>query len=251
MISIPAGNLLAGMPAVQYIMDKYDQRRADLQRLIDSLGRGAITRVAERIGKDPSYVSRLLYPATKDGFKRIGEETVEKLDRAFPNWQSPNQVNAEEVQGIYNVTVKPTNTGLTHIPQYDTGGAMGGGLVLRDQPGVIREWSVTDEWIIKNIRVITSKENLLIVTGFGDSMRPIFQPGDPVMVDRGVKTVDHDGIYFFRVGEEGFVKRLQRIPGEGIVAISENKAYREWTIRPDMDFEVFGRVVKAWCGQDF
>lgn len=93
--------------------------------------------------------------------------------------------------------------------------------------------------------------NLAIVTGFGDSMRGMFNPGDPLLVDRGVTSVDADAVYFFRVGEEGFIKRLQRIPGEGIRVKSVNPDYDTWTIKPDMDFEVFARVVKVWCGTDF
>lgn len=138
------------------------------------------------------------------------------------------------------------------IRHYDTGGAMGdGGVILRDQPGLIESWTVTPEWIQKNIKNCSAAANLCVVTGFGDSMRPLYEPGDPLIVDTGVKQVDFDGIYFFRVGNEGFIKRLQRIPGEGLVAISENKAYREWTIREGMDFEVFGRIVKAWRSEDY
>lgn len=143
------------------------------------------------------------------------------------------------------------DTQTVQIPQYATGGAMGHGLILRDQPGIIKGWTVNQEWLQKNARNYTAAKNLAIVTGFGDSMRPIYQPGDPLLVDTGIASVDFDGIYFFRVGDEGFVKRLQRIPGEGIVAISENKAYRDWTIKADMDFQVFGRVIKAWCGQEY
>ena len=145
----------------------------------------------------------------------------------------------------------PEEQGVIVIPEYLTGGAMGDGLILRDQPGVIKSWRVSEEWVSKNARNYTATQNLCIVTGFGDSMRPMYNPGDPLLVDSGVRRVDYDGIYFFRVADEGFIKRLQRIPGEGLVAISENKAYRDWTIRPDMDFEVFGRVLKAWRGEDF
>lgn len=137
------------------------------------------------------------------------------------------------------------------IPQFDTGGAMGDGLLLRDQPGIIRGWSVNQEWLNKNLKNHTGAGNLCIVTGFGDSMKGMYNSGDPLVVDTGVKKVEYDAVYFFRVGDEGFIKRLQRIPGEGLVAISENKAYRDWTIKPDMDFEVFGRVLKAWKGEDF
>lgn len=140
----------------------------------------------------------------------------------------------------------------TRINQYDTGGTMGNhGLILKDQPGVIRGWDVSDEWIAKNVPSCTSVNNLAIVTGFGDSMRPLYNPGDPLLVDRGVKRVDFDGVYFFRIGDEGFIKRLQRVPGTGILAISENKAYRDWTITADMDFEVLARVLKAWSGENY
>lgn len=137
------------------------------------------------------------------------------------------------------------------IRQFDTGGSMGAGVLLRDQPGVIQSWRVSPEWLDKNVRSHTGAKNLCIVTGFGDSMRGMFEPGDPLIVDTGVRSVEFDAIYFFRVENEGFIKRLQRIPGEGIRAISENKAYESWTIKPDMDFEVFGRVLKAWKSEDY
>ncbi len=128
---------------------------------------------------------------------------------------------------------------------------MGGGLVLRDQPGVIQSWHVSEEWIEKNIKSHTGAENLCIVTGFGDSMKGMFNSGDPLVIDKGITSVDFDAVYFFRVEEEGFIKRLQRIPGEGVRVLSENKKYDSWTIKPGMDFQVFGRVVKAWQGEDF
>ena len=137
------------------------------------------------------------------------------------------------------------------IPQFNAVGNMGNGLVLRDQSGVISSWKVSPEWMTKNVKVHTGVKNLAIVTGFGDSMRPMFNSGDPLLIDIGVKSVEFDAIYFFRVGDEGFIKRLQRIPGDGIRAISENKGYEGWTIKPDMDFEVFGRVIKVWASEDF
>lgn len=137
------------------------------------------------------------------------------------------------------------------IPQFATGGSMGGGLVLRDQPGVIKGWSVNKEWVSKNVKQHSSDDNLCIVTGFGDSMKGMFNPGDPLLVDAGVRSVEFDAVYFFRVEDEGFIKRLQRIPGEGIRVLSENKKYESWTIKQGMNFEVFGRVLKAWQGEEF
>jgi hypothetical protein len=139
------------------------------------------------------------------------------------------------------------------IKQLDTGGRMGvGGIVLHEQPGLIRSFNVTREWVEKNLPYYTSVENLSIVTGFGDSMLGMFNPGDPLIVDRGITKADVDGVYFFCIGDEGFIKRLQRIPGQGVLVISENQKYRDWTITPAMEseFRVLGKVLRAWNGQN-
>lgn len=67
-------------------MDKYEKRRAALKGLVDSLGRGGIATIAARIGKEPNYVSRMLYPPGKKGRKRIGEDSADALAAAYPEW---------------------------------------------------------------------------------------------------------------------------------------------------------------------
>ena len=84
--SIPSGNLLTGIGVVQYTMDKYEARRTALQALISSFGKGGIAHVAAKIDKSASYVSRMLYPENKPGKKRIGEDSVDLLNAAFPGW---------------------------------------------------------------------------------------------------------------------------------------------------------------------
>lgn len=212
---------------------------------------------AKRMGKSKGVVTQWR-DGTIKSLKAITAQNMQDLTGYRAEWlirgKLPKKVDTPTEQDhllASSSSVSENDTEGLHIKHYATGGAMGHGLILRDQPGVIREIVVSDEWLQKNTRNITSAKNLVVVTGFGDSMRPIFQPGDPLLVDTGVTTVDFDGIYFFRVENEGFVKRLQRIPGEGLVAISENKAYRDWTIKQDMDFQVFGRVIKAWSGQDY
>lgn len=140
------------------------------------------------------------------------------------------------------------------ILQFDTGGSMGRGVVLRDQPGVIKSWTVSDSWLQQNVHRVTSPQNLCIVTGFGPSMQPLFNPGDPLLVDRGITRVDVDAVYFFRIGEEGFIKQVQRLyVGEALTlrAKSYNSMYDPFDIPQTGDFEVFGRVVKVWRGEEF
>lgn len=162
------------------------------------------------------------------------------------------EISLSEVVEISSHRNQKTTPDELVIPQFESGGSMGRGLLLRDQPGVIRGWTVNQEWIQKNVPSNSGSGNLCIVTGFGPSMRPLFNPGDPLLVDRGVTSYQGDAIYFFRVGDEGFIKSLQSIPGQGFRVISANRDHFDpWTITEGMDFEVFGRVLKVWKGEDF
>lgn len=141
-------------------------------------------------------------------------------------------------------------TGDILIKQYDTGGAMGFGFELEQQPpGLIKAWRVDHEWLRLNVGSYTSAKNLCIVTGFGPSMRPKYNPGDPLLCDSGVRLVDTDGIYFFRVGKHGFIKQLQRIPTEdGLIlrAKSFNEDYDPFDITERMDFHCMGKILLLW-----
>lgn len=147
------------------------------------------------------------------------------------------------------------------ITQYDVGGAMGNGgkLILdAEQPGIIKSWRVDQEWLRLNVPAYTSVSNLCIVTGFGSSMKPIFNPGDPLLMDRGVNHVDHEGIYFFRLGDEGFIKIIQRVPnfdkpGFVLRIISKNKEdFPPYDISAKHpDFHVIGKILTVWRSEQY
>jgi len=196
--------------------------------------------VATSTGLDEEYVYQL-YKGIK---KSMGRDAARTISRAYAKGRSINWF--DELPST--PSAHPDDLA---IKQYDTGGSMGNGLRLVDQPGTIKSWHVDKEWIRMNVKHHTSDSNLCIVTGFGDSMLGMYNPGDPLLVDKGVTSCDFDGVYFFRVGDEGFIKRLQRIPGEGVLVISENSRYRDWTIKPEMDFEVLAKVLKVWESKQF
>ncbi|MDW9227056.1 peptidase S24-like family protein [Burkholderia cepacia] len=198
--------------------------------------------------EEKSYLSQLM-----GGKAPFGERAARRLERDYgmgPGFLD-TPLESDVAKPLEIAIAQPT---IVQIPRFNTGGAMGNGIELRDQPGVIETLRVNREWIAKNLRNYSAVENLVVVTGFGDSMRPMFNPGDPLIADIGVKVVEFDAIYFFRVGTEGFIKRLQRIPTEDgllIRAKSENASYDTWDITPRMDFEVFGRILKVWRSEDF
>lgn len=226
-------------------------RRKNLLKLIKDRFDQSQSNFSDVTGISLSQLGQWLSDENSAHLRNMSERSARKIEQkcALPDgWLDQEH----EWPGVSSgFTPLPPKSPLVTIARYDTGGAMGSGTILRDQPGIIERLEVSHEWLEKNVRGFTSARNLCVVTGFGDSMRPMYNPGDPLIVDAGVKTVEFDSVYFFRVGDEGFIKRLQRIPGQGLTAISENSAYRDWVIDKTMDFELFGRVLKVWRSEDF
>lgn len=75
-------------------------------------------------------------------------------------------------------------------------------------------------------------------------MAPTFDDGDVVLVNRDRTDVASGAVYVFTVGEEAFLKRLQRKPGEPLLALSDNRSYDPFPLPEDARIE--GRVV--WRG---
>lgn len=246
-------------------MDIEEIRRRNLWALVHPNGYSddGVKRFAEKTEKAPERIRHLVKKSPEEkAEKAIGTIAardfedrldLEKgwLDNAhYDLWGGQVADNVIELSS-HEKTIKAANQEYIEIQQFnEVSGAMGKGMLLPDQPGQITSWRVTMEWAEKMIPANTGKSNLKIVTGFGDSMRGVFKNGDPLLIDVGTNSVMVDGIYFFRVGDEAFIKRLQRIPGQGILVLSSNPGYRDWVITEDMDFQVFGRVLKIWRGEE-
>ena len=235
-------------------MDKYEHRRQCLIGLIEAKYKGSSAAFSRAAGISADYVSRLRYPEGKKHKKNMGEDIESKISEIHPDWLSltkDENSNVIQLPSIKSIPKATQSDDLTINQYHDVRGSMGGGLLLNGQRGIISGWKVTAEWATHNIPSNTGKENLCIVTGFGNSMKGMFNSGDPILIDIGVKEVKYEGVYFFRINDEGFIKLLQRIPGDGLRVISKNPDYETWTITPDMDFEIFGRVLKVWKSEEF
>jgi SOS-response transcriptional repressor LexA len=206
----------------------------------------AVHRKAKTVGR--GTIQRI-----KEGNTSVGTNVLAELASAFgvEPWQlilppQPQDPLALTATASADLTIRAFNTELSGDIR----------VRLDDQPGVIKAWRVTPEWLRLKVPNHSGVENLCIVTGFGPSMRPMFNPGDPVLVDTGVRTVTHDGVYFFRVGEEGFVKLIQRVPafdGPGFTlrVLSKNPDYPPYDISPtNPHFEVIGKVLTVWRSDD-
>lgn len=149
-------------------------------------------------------------------------------------------------------TVLPTTTtskqpvGSTIVGRLDIRASMGPGVDRAGSEEVVSQMVVDEVWLRRNC-TFTSPENLSLVTGQGDSMRPTFEDGDALLVDRGVRECRVDGLYCLALNDELYIKRLQRRPDGSVMMISDNRAYEPYQISQGKDrVDVLGRVVMAW-----
>ncbi len=204
--------------------------------------------LAQKVGVSQGTIGNL-----ESGLRGYGESVV---DIAAALGVTPAYLRGDETSTAPPIAEEPVPHHAASdftIHQYDTGGAMGHGFNLTDRPtGVIKSWHVNHDWLSANVPAHTGVKNLRIVTGFGPSMRPMYNPGDPLLVDVGIKHIDHEGVYFFRVGDEGYIKIMQRIPdfeGPGFYfrVISKNPEYPPYDLSPkNPHFEVLGKVLTVW-----
>lgn len=224
-------------------MDKYEQRRIALQALVDELGRGGIASIAQQIGKDASYVSRMLYPSGKTGGKRIGEDTAEALARAYPSHFTQNIPNSAE-------PALDTPDDLIRIPLLANCGSMGQGNDVLDADYVVGDLALSSHWINQHIRPGNIRE-LKFIHAHGESMAPTFSDGDVLLVDVGSRDPSSiEGVYVLEVRGQLYIKRV-RIRMDGAMEVSSDNVNIKTVdvLNGDHQLRVLGRVVWAWNGK--
>lgn len=155
--------------------------------------------------------------------------------------------------GSRSGTSKGPNGKILSIPQLDVFASMGTGVDLQEHVEVVRMIQVNLTDLRRILPSFSAPENLVIITGLGDSMRGTFNDGDPIIVDQGVTDVTVEGIYVLRRDDELFIKRLQRQLDGTLMMISDNPRYPPQHITDDArkTFDVVGRALGVWNFQKF
>lgn len=87
-------------------------------------------------------------------------------------------------------------------------------------------------------------EHLSAIRIDGDSMEPVLNSGDTVLIDHTRASIEGEGIYVLRLDGHLYAKRLQR-SFDGVMVISENKHYQPVSVPKDRldELEVIGKAV--------
>ena len=131
------------------------------------------------------------------------------------------------------------------IPRYNVEAAAGHGQAVNDEKPLFC-MAFRRYWIENYVTRQTDKLSVIAVKG--DSMEGILNHGDNILINHA-ETEPRDGLYVLRIGNDLFVKRVQRMPGKLLVT-SANPHYAPFEIdlsHTDDDIAIVGRV--EWFGR--
>ena len=110
------------------------------------------------------------------------------------------------------------------LPKYDVAVSAGNGTVVRSEQ-VVDYLAFSSEWFHKNVGIAPASAALIEVRG--DSMTPMLQDGELVIVDTSCDTFKDDAIYVLQYSGALRIKRVRRRLDGKIEVKSANEAYGE------------------------
>ena len=205
--------------------------RVELERLIQSHG-DDYSALSRLVGRNPAYIQQFIKRGSP---KNLPERERSILARYYG--VDPQLLGApEEVGG------KSDNLKL--VPKLAVGASAGAG-ALAEGEALAGKVGFDEAWLRK---LGVEPRNVSLIRVEGDSMQPVLNDGDDIMVDKGAALKPlRDGIHVIRIDGVLMVKRLALAPGGRLSVLSDNPAYPSWPDRDPAEVQVVGRVV--WVGR--
>lgn len=196
---------------------KYSELQATLQNLTNT--KISITELADVLGVSRQNMHKKVTSAKSD----IPDDEIQKLEKAFGVTLYSDYIEIEHIH------INPS---------------CGKGTIVFDEPEITPIKLGTQ--LIMSVLRIPNPKFLKIFTASGDSMEPIIENGDVLLVDTSRTDFNNGGIFLLTIDNDWFVKRLRkRLSGE-LDIISDNNKYPIETFKANdaIEINVIGRIVK-------
>lgn len=210
-------------------MEKYERLQALLTFIKNRYCGGKAAELARRIDRSDSYVNRLFYPQEKNGAKGIGAEIMDACTAAFdlPRgfWEMTPEEAVIEMSGPIDPAPGPVAVAAPGTP--DTGtldvyyakGSCGGGSLMSDESGEVREQLVKEASWFKKYKIRPG--DALTIYADGNSMAEFIVDGDIVIFRKGVRDLVSGVIYAIDTPDGLRIKRVLK-RSDGTIVLSSD-----------------------------
>ncbi|MBA4008454.1 MAG: transcriptional regulator [Erythrobacter sp.] len=211
-----------------------DGPRARLLALSQERG-VSLAALSELLGRNPSYLQQFI--------RKGSPRKLEEQDRAtLARFLGVSEAELRETQENSYVKAlrRRGEAEWVEVPRLDLGAAAGAGRV----PGAEAAFDTfrfSRRWLEEQG---LARAELSAIRVEGDSMEPLLNDGDEILVDRAPRAF-RDGIHVVRLGDTLMVKRVASAGPGRIALLSQNLAYPPVEVAAD-EIEIVGRVV--WKG---
>lgn len=211
-----------------------DGPRARLLELAQAQG-VSLTALSDLLGRNPSYLQQFI---RKGSPRRLEEDDRRRLARFFGVAEDELR---EPQENSYASTPKARERGdWVDVARLGLGASAGPGAVAGAE-GAFDTFRFSRRWLTEQG---LDGAQLSAITVAGDSMEPVLNDGDEILVDCAPRPF-RDGIYVVRLGDTLVVKRVAQAGAGRLVLLSQNLAYPPIEVTA-AGVEIIGRVV--WKG---
>ncbi|MDL2200848.1 S24 family peptidase [Halopseudomonas aestusnigri] len=231
-----------------------ERRKRTLAKLIGDM---RTKDFAEQYDLDASYLSQIL-----NGHRGMGEKAARTMEIKIglpegtflhPSVEGVSGEHGDNQGQESNViaadfTKKPLREGEMRITQYDLRAAMGSGQLPADYLDVLREITIHRSFFESAGVSYTSASQLAVVTGWGQSMEPTINHGDPIFIDCGVTDFVSDGVYLLTWDNLAYIKRVQKVSKTELKIISDNRNHDPFVVNAE-DVIFHARAIMVWNGK--
>lgn len=227
------------------------------ERLRSLIGEHSVSKFAQDVGLGDNLVRKYLEGSNPGADKLIQIADAKGVDlewlatgRGDPHDAPVRNIGSlgedathRKIANELRTPYLPVDEEFVTIPYYDAKASAGlgasNGETIETKPFKFRR-----DWWMK--RIGSAPEQFFMMEIGGDSMAPRLTD-DHLPILQWSEEMDFDGIYVFRLDGEVFIKNLERRPGRGLIARSENPAYTPWEIGDGStfgEFKIIGRVIR-------
>lgn len=210
---------------------------AERQRLLE-LSRSAgvsLSKLSELIGRNSAYLQQFIKRGTP---RKLEEGDRRTLARFFGVEETELGAGAKEKSYIDSPSASESD--YVDIPRLPLGASAGPGAIA-DAERPFDAFRFSRRWLAEQG---FEGAKLSAIRVEGDSMEPLLNDGDDILVDRAPRAF-RDGIHVVRLGDALMVKRVASAGAGRLSLLSQNLAYPPIEVATE-DVEIVGRVM--WKG---